>query len=85
MADCPNLAGCAFVGYCNENDACTSVNGFIKIYCKSEKQNQCIRKRLCDQFGKVVVPKNMMPNGAPIPGTSTDDWSHEAKNHRKVL
>lgn len=85
MSDCVNLAGCPFVKYCNENDAGMSVNGFINMYCKTDKQDQCIRKRLCEKFSREVVPKTMMPNGMPIPGNDKDDWSEEAKNYRRLL
>ncbi len=85
MSECVNLAACPFVKYCNEHDAETSVKGFITMYCKGDRKDSCIRLKLCTQFSKAVVPKTMMPNGLPLPGTNKDDWSEEAKNYRRVL
>jgi len=83
--DCPNLVACPFVKYCNENDASSSVNGFINMYCRGERQPTCIRKRLCDKYGKAVVPRNMMPNGYPLPSTVKEGWSPEAMDYKKLL
>jgi len=85
MSECKNLSGCGFVKYCEESQKDQSVNGFISIYCKGPRMADCVRLKLCNQFGKVVVPKNMMPNGFPIPGTSKGDWSAEASNFKAYL
>lgn len=85
MSDCPNLAACPFVKHCNENDASTSVKGFITMFCKSDRQDECIRKLLCEKYSKAVVPLNMMPNGRPLSGSTKDHWSEEALNYRKLL
>lgn len=83
--DCPNLAACPFVKYCKENNATTSVNGFILMYCQGERQSACVRKQLCEKFGKQVVPKDMMPNGLPLPGSVKEGWSEEALDYRNKL
>jgi hypothetical protein len=43
MSDCPNLEKCGFVKKYGESKA-LSVKGFVTIYCKNEKQNECKRK-----------------------------------------
>lgn len=85
MAVCENLEKCPFVAYCNQHDAETSAKGFIHMYCKGAKMDNCIRLRLCHKFSRDVVPKNMMPNGFPLSGTSKDGWSEQALNFRIVL
>lgn len=85
MNDCQYLVTCPFVKHCTENEQTTSVNGFIAMYCKNERQTSCIRRRLCEKFGREVVPKNMMPNGLPLPNTDRNLWSNEAANYRSLL
>jgi hypothetical protein len=46
---------------------------------------ECVRLRLSSTFGKDVVPKNMMPNGYPLPGTTKDDWAKEALSPKQYL
>ncbi|WXR61015.1 hypothetical protein WG909_12040 [Peptostreptococcaceae bacterium AGR-M142] len=83
--ECKNLNGCSFVKYCNDKDKTNSVKGFINIYCKGSRMEECERFKLCNQFGKTVVPPNMMPNGYPLPGTNKDNWSKEALNCKNKL
>ena len=83
--ECIYLETCPFVKHCNENNAETSAQGFIHLYCKGNKLNDCVRKRLCEKFSREIVPKNMMPNGLPISGTAKEGWSEEAQNYRKLL
>lgn len=78
MDACKNLEGCAFVKYCMDQNDEQSVKGFINIYCKGSKMNDCVRLKLCNHIGKQVVPKNMMPNGYPLPGTTKAEWCEEA-------
>jgi hypothetical protein len=86
MSDCKNLAGCPFVKFCNDNpEKCHAVNGFILMYCKGNRMESCVRKGLCEKFGKEVVPVNMMPNGYPLPGSKKDGWSKEAMNYQTLL
>ncbi len=82
---CERLDTCPFVSCCSAYEESADAKGFIKIYCKSEKMNQCIRKRLSNKFGPGIVPKNMMPNGLPIAQTSTNDWCDKALNYKKYL
>jgi hypothetical protein len=83
--ECKNLAQCPFFNCCDELQKNTSVAGFMTLYCKGDKMSSCVRLRLSDQFGKQVIPKNMMPNGLPVPGTNCDGWSPEALDYRTVL
>ncbi|MEA1975671.1 MAG: hypothetical protein U9N10_09050 [Bacillota bacterium] len=82
---CERLDTCPFVKCCSAYEKSTAAKGFINIYCKSKKMEQCVRKILSNKFGPGIVPKNMMPNGSPIPKTSTDDWCDKALNYRKYL
>jgi len=83
--ECVNLAGCPFVKFCEANDNVTSVKGFILMYCKGDKQSSCVRKQLCEKFGKQVVPVDMMPNGFPLPGSTKENWSEQALDFRNAL
>lgn len=85
MAVCKNLSGCSFVNCCEQYSKSQSVNGFINMYCKGNRMGDCVRLKICDQLGKVLVPKNMMPNGLPLPGTGKDEWADEAVNYRKHI
>lgn len=67
MSVCEKLDNCAFVGCCDQYEKSTAAKGFISMYCKGSKMNACIRKKLAGAYGKEIVPKNMMPNGAPLP------------------
>ncbi|MBS7526071.1 hypothetical protein KHM83_05245 [Fusibacter paucivorans] len=85
MSECKNLAGCSFVNCCEEYKKTTGVNGFINMYCRGARMEECVRLRLCDTVGKQVVPKNMMPNGYPLPGTTKEGWSKEAVSPKQYL
>ena len=63
--ECENLATCGFFKkYMNtHNLAC---KGFIKMYCKGEKMNECVRKTYSEKNG-VPPPDNMMPTGSKCP------------------
>lgn len=76
MTECQNLNNCAFFKeYQNREDLRLALKGFIRLYCKGEKQNECIRKQIKNKFGN--VPINMMPNGYHLRGTSQEDWDPE--------
>lgn len=62
MADCPNLVNC---GFCKKYNCSKdlAVKGFIAMYCKTEKQNECKRKLYKKEKG-TPPPDNMMPNGS---------------------
>lgn len=83
--DCKNLAGCAFVGCCEQYSSSTSVQGFVNMYCKGSRMSECVRLRLSEKCGKLVVPKNMMPNGYPLPGTTKEGWSSESINYNQYI
>jgi len=82
MADCENLATCAFFKvYENDESKKMALQGFINIYCKGDKQHVCLRKKVSKALGGPdKVPTNMMPNGRPLAGTSSDSWSQDVKN-----
>ena len=60
---CEKVEKCQFLAkYGSSNNlAC---KGFILMYCKGAKMNECKRKKL-SQTG-ATVPVDMMPNGATI-------------------
>ncbi|MBN1502992.1 hypothetical protein JW930_05600 [Candidatus Woesearchaeota archaeon] len=82
MADCENLATCAFFKeYETDEDKKMALQGFVNMYCKGDKQNECVRKKVSKALGGPQnVPVNMMPNGMPLAGTSNADWSDAVKN-----
>lgn len=81
--ECKNLTNCAFIHCCKTYDKDKSVNGFVKMYCKGTRMNECVRFKLSSKFGKGVVPANMMPNGYPLPGTTKEGWSEQAQMYYK--
>lgn len=83
--ECKNFAACSFVGCCKEYHKETSVEGFVNIYCRGNRMNDCVRLKISSKYGKENVPKNMMPNGYPLPGTKKDDWSDVAKNFSSYI
>lgn len=82
---CEKLNTCDFVNCCSEFKKSIVAKGFIHMYCESEKMSECVRKNLSAKYGKEIVPKNMMPNGAALPSTSTSDWDEKALHYRKYL
>jgi len=81
MTDCANLTTCAFFKeYEQDETKKLALQGFINKYCKGSMQDQCVRKKVSQALGAQNVPVNMMPNGAPLAGTTSDDWSNEVKN-----
>ena len=54
--------------------------GFVRAYCKGDKQDECIRKKVSKALGGPhKVPVNMMPTGMPLFGTTRKDWPDEVK------
>jgi hypothetical protein len=81
MAECANLSTCAFFKkYQQDETLKLALEGFIMKYCKGQMQDQCLRKKVSQKLGSQNVPLNMMPNGSPLTGTRSDDWSSEVKN-----
>lgn len=60
--ECGNLPMCGFFKkYSNSNKA--ACQGFIKLYCRGEKRDDCERKKYRKANG-VAPPDEMMPSGA---------------------
>lgn len=79
MAECKNLVNCSFIKAYEKNDEHKlSLQGFVNMYCKGDKVDDCKRLKICNALGKERVPVNMMPNGFALPGTSKDGWDPEA-------
>lgn len=83
--ECKNYANCSFVGCCQAANKATSVEGFVNMYCKGSRMSDCVRLKISSKYGKENVPKNMMPNGYPMPGTTKDGWSDIAKNFSSYI
>jgi hypothetical protein len=86
MGDCEKLANCAFFKtYQNDENVKYALKGFVRLYCQGDKQDQCIRKQVSKTLGGPEhVPVNMMPNGFPLTGTSSENWPAEVMNLVKV-
>jgi len=85
MRECEKLNKCSFVQCCDAYSKSTAARGFINMYCRGSRMDACVRKKLSTKFGREIVPKNMMPNGSPLPQTSSADWDTKAKNYFKYL
>ncbi len=64
MRDCELLSRCGFfIKYCQTKDlAC---KGFMRMYCKGDKQEECKRKIFRKQHGK-PPSDDMLPSGQMI-------------------
>ena len=82
MADCTNLDACAFFkAYSNDEKLQLALQGFVNIYCKGDKQERCVRKKVSKALGgPQYVPVNMMPNGSPLAGTTNENWPQNVKD-----
>lgn len=82
MADCSNIGVCSFfIVYGSRTENRTAVAGFVRLYCKGERQDQCVRKVVSKALGGPhTVPANMLPNGLPMVGTTDRDWTDPVKN-----
>lgn len=84
MADCEKLATCAFFKeYEKDETKKLALSGLANKFCKGDKQDVCIRKKVSKALGADKVPVNMMPNGFPLSGTSDEDWPDEVKKVMK--
>ena len=81
MKYCENLENCAlFNKYKSDENKRYALMGFVRVYCKGDKQAECVRKKLSKALGgSDKVPTNMMPSGLPVFGTMKDDWHAEVK------
>ncbi|MBN1155990.1 hypothetical protein JXA85_00095 [Candidatus Woesearchaeota archaeon] len=86
MADCEKLATCAFFKEYQEDESKKlALAGLANMYCRGDKQDVCVRKKVSKALGGPVnVPVNMMPNGQPLAGTSSDGWSDAVKTAMKL-
>ena len=83
MVECQNLEKCNFFKV-YEKEKNRALKGFVSIYCKGERQEICIRKKVSKELGgSEFVPHNMMPNGLPLVGTNDFDWSSTVKEFLK--
>lgn len=64
MGDCQNLEKCGFVKKYGESKG-LAVKGFVSMYCKTEKQNECKRKEYKMKNG-AAPSDEMLPNGGFI-------------------
>lgn len=83
--DCANTDRCSFfIRYGKDEDKSLAIAGFLRKYCRGPHQEDCLRKVVSAALGGPEhVPANMLPNGLPMTGTSTDDWPEEAKDVRR--
>jgi hypothetical protein len=73
-----------FKTYGAAEDKSLAIAGFIRMYCKGRRQDECVRKSVSAILGgPQKVPANMLPNGLAMSGTSADDWPEEAKAARR--
>ena len=81
MKLCENLENCNFFKmYQNDKSMELALKGFIFMFCKGRKQNDCIRKKISKILGgPQFVPPNMLPNGAAMAGTLHIEWSKNVK------
>jgi hypothetical protein len=64
MGDCANLQTCGIVQKYGDAKS-LAVKGFIAMYCKSAKQNECKRKEYKEKHG-TPPSDDMMPNGGTM-------------------
>jgi hypothetical protein len=81
MADCPNIPVCSFfLEYGDTSGLKAAVSGFVRIYCKGDLQDKCVRKAVSKALGGPhMVPPNVLPNGYPVTGTNDSAWSPHVK------
>ena len=83
MVDCENLAYCPFFKGASKEE---KYKGLIDSYCREDKQNECMRKRVSEALGgPESVPSNMMPNGSPMLETDDLTWADDVTNVLKTI
>ena len=84
-ADCANMDRCSFfTRYGRDEDKSLAIAGFLRKYCRGPQQGDCMRKEVSAILGGPEnVPANMLPNGLPMSGTSTESWPEAAKEVRR--
>ena len=81
MDECQNLERCNFFKMFESDESKQlALKGFVFMFCRGRKQDQCIRKKISQILGgPQFVPANMLPNGLPMAGTSKYGWSEDLK------
>jgi hypothetical protein len=83
MVDCENLAYCSFFKGASKEE---KYKGLIVTYCRGDKQDECMRKRVSKALGGPEnVPSNMMPNGSPLLGSDGLTWSDDVTKVLKTI
>ncbi len=79
MSECQNLENCNFFKmFENDKSKHLALKGFIYMFCKGRKQDQCVRKKISQILGSSqFVPPNMLPNGFAMAGTNKSNWSEK--------
>jgi len=86
MAECSRLAGCPFFNLDESDPDVASVKrGLMLLYCKGDKVDNCVRLAVLHEFGIDFVPKNMMPNGMPLPRTDESEWDATVVKFKRHL
>ena len=85
MTDCGLMRRCSFFReFGGDETFANALDGFLRVYCRGNRQSDCMRKRLAERLGTPdFVPANMLPNGLPVSGTSTASWPESAKRIRQ--
>jgi hypothetical protein len=86
MTDCERMPGCEFFRiYGSDEDKKLALAGFVRMYCKGDAQSTCMRKMVSkDMGGPQHVPKNLMPTGRPLSGTTSEAWPEDVKKVIKM-
>ena len=85
--ECERLAACPFFNI-DESDpgVASAKRGLMALYCKGDKKDSCVRLAVFHKFGSPTsVPKNMMPNGMPLPGTNDSEWDTAVIKYKREL
>jgi len=84
--ECERLAACPFFKVSESDpDVASAKRGLIEMYCRGDKQDSCVRLAMFHKFGSPLVPKNMMPNGMPLPGTNESEWDVKVVKFKRDL
>ncbi|HUK50404.1 MAG TPA: hypothetical protein VLV18_05160 [Terriglobales bacterium] len=81
VVECENLAKCKFFSFISTSpQGQSAAAGFVAKYCKGDYATSCVRRKVSKAFGGPQdVPDNMLPNGFPLGGTTTNNWSDVVK------
>jgi hypothetical protein len=81
MGDCSSLVRCTFFSIkAKDKTQALALAGFMSVYCRGPKQDQCLRRFVGRTLGGPDnIPMNMLPNGLPLSGISDSDWPSDVK------